>query len=157
SGGEDVMPRVRDVRRRMRAFAEAVHSGAWRGHTGERITDVVNIGIGGSHMRPQMVVRALAPYTVDGNAVRFVSDVAGAAVARELAGPDTAMPLFRGASSRSTTQEPMLCGRTARGWLLRAAGAEAAVAREFVALSAATGEGARFGIPAGSVFEFWDW
>ena len=157
SGGEDVMPRVRDVRRRMRAFVEAVHSGAWRGHTGERITDVVNIGIGGSHLGPQMVVRALEPYAVDGIAVRFVSNVDGGAIARELARLDPATTLFLVASKTFTTQETMMNARTARAWLLSAAGDEAAVARHFVALSAATGEAARFGIPAGSVFEFWDW
>ncbi|HZW28824.1 MAG TPA: hypothetical protein VFF08_10235, partial [Trueperaceae bacterium] len=125
--GQDVMPAVRDVQRRMRAFVERVHAGEWRGYTGERITDVVNIGIGGSHLGPQMVVRALEPYAVPGLRVRFVSNVDGAAVARELAALDPATTLFLVASKTFTTQETMMNARTARRWLVRAAGDEAAV------------------------------
>ncbi len=155
--GADVMPQVRGVLDRMHAFTEAVHGGAWRGHTGARITDVVNIGIGGSHLGPQMVVRALEPYAVPGVRVRFVSNVDGAAIHRELSALDPATTLFLVASKTFTTQETMMNARTARDWLVAAAGDEAAVARHFVALSAATEEAARFGIPSESVFEFWDW
>jgi len=155
--GQDVMPAVRDVQRRMRAFVERVHSGDWRGYSGERITDVVNIGIGGSHLGPQMAVRALEPYAVEGLRVRFVSNVDGAAITRELKGLDPARTLFLVASKTFTTQETMMNARTARAWLLRAAGDQAAVARHFVALSSNVEEAARFGIPPESVFEFWDW
>src|SRR5690606_35172896 len=155
--GRDVMPAVRDVQRRMRAFVGQVHSGAWRGHSGERITDVVNIGIGGSHLGPQMAVRALEPYAVPGLRVRFVSNVDGAAIDRELRTLDPARTLFLVASKTFTTQETMMNARTARAWLVRALGDEAAVARHFVALSSAVEEAARFGIPQESVFEFWDW
>src|SRR5690606_26164525 len=122
-----------------------------------RIADGVNIGIGGSHLGPQMVVRALEPYAVDGIAVRFVSNVDGGAIARELARLDPATTLFLVASKTFTTQETMMNARTARAWLVRALGDEAAVARRFVALSSAVGEAARCGSPRESGREFWDW
>ncbi len=155
--GEDVMPAVRSVRERMRDFTEAVHAGTWRGHTGERITDVVNIGIGGSHLGPQMVVRALEPYATTGIRVHFVSNVDGAAISRVLAGLEPATTLFLVASKTFTTQETMLNAATARAWLLASCGDEAAVAKHFVALSSAVDKAAAFGIPESSVFEFWDW
>ncbi len=155
--GVDVMPAVRTAREHMRDFTRAVHSGDWRGYTGERITDVVNIGIGGSHLGPQMVVRALEPYAREGMRVRFVSNVDGAAITRALADLDPATTLFLVASKTFTTQETMMNAETARRWLLDAAGDESAVSRHFVALSSAVDRAAAFGIPPGSVFEFWDW
>ena len=155
--GEDVMPAVSTMRERMRGFTRAVHTGEWRGYTGERITHVVNVGIGGSHLGPQMVVRALEPYAAEGLEVRFVSNVDGAAMTRALVDLDPATTLFLVASKTFTTQETMMNAGTARQWLVNAAGDESAVARHFVALSSAVDHATRFGIPESNVFEFWDW
>src|SRR5690606_31073964 len=120
--GEDVMPQVRAVLDKMKAFGAKVHDGSWRGHTGEKITDVVNIGIGGSHLGPQMVVRALEPYAKAGIKVHFVSNVDGASLTRVLAPLDPATTLFVVASKTFTTQETMMNAHSARDWLLAAAG-----------------------------------
>src|SRR5690606_15962359 len=116
-----------------------------------------NVGIGGSHLGPQMVVRALEPYAAEGLQVRFVSNVDGAAISRALADLDPATTLFLIASKTFTTQETMMNARTAREWLVNAAGDESAVARHFVALSSAVDRATQFGIPEGNVFGFWDW
>ena len=155
--GVDVLPEVRAVRERMRDFTRAVHAGDWRGFSGERITDVVNIGIGGSHLGPQMVVGALEPYAAEGIRVRFVSNVDGAAIARVLSDLDPQTTLFLVASKTFTTQETMMNAGTARDWLARAAGDDSAVARHFVAISSAVDRAREFGIPADNVFEMWDW
>src|SRR5690606_14931665 len=118
---QDVMRAVNAMRERMRDFTSAVHSGQWRGYTGQRITRVVNVGIGGSHLGPQMVVRALEPYAAEGLQVRFVSNVDGAAISRALADLDPATTLFLIASKTFTTQETMMNARTAREWLVNAA------------------------------------
>ena len=160
--GVDVTPQVRAVLDKMRDFSARVHDGSWRGYAGDAITDVVNIGIGGSHLGPQMVVRALEPYAVDGLRVHFVSNVDGAALSRVLAGLDPAKTLFLIASKTFTTQETMMNARSARDWLLAAveasgAQADGAVAKHFVALSTNADGVAEFGIDTQNMFEFWDW
>ena len=153
--GADVMPGVRAVLAQMRAFSEAVRGGAWRGHTGAPISDVVHIGIGGSSLGPQMIASALGRR--GGPAVHFVSNVDGSHLARTLAGLDPAGTLFVVASKSFTTQETMANARSARAWLVGRLGSDAAVARHFVALSTNTKACADFGIPAANMFAFWDW
>ncbi|HEU4620787.1 MAG TPA: glucose-6-phosphate isomerase [Burkholderiaceae bacterium] len=154
--GVDVAPEISEVRERFLAFAEHVRGGAWRGHTGESITDVVNLGIGGSDLGPQMVVEALKPYH-DGPRVHFVSNVDGAhlgAVLREL---DPQRTLFVIASKTFTTIETMTNAHTARRWLIDALGDEAAIARHAVAVSTNAQAVASFGIAPENMFGFWDW
>ncbi|MFA7460816.1 MAG: glucose-6-phosphate isomerase [Trueperaceae bacterium] len=154
--GADVMPQVREVLEQMRRFSQAVRQGEWRGYSGERVTDVVNIGIGGSHLGPQMVVRALRPYA-DGPRLHFVSNVDGAAIHDTLAHLNPATTLFLVASKTFTTLETMTNAHTARHWLVKAAGSEAAVARHFAALSTNLEAVNAFGIDQNNVFAFWDW
>lgn len=155
--GQDVMPEVNAVLAQMQRFSDAVRSGEWRGHTGERITDVVNIGIGGSHLGPQMVVTALRPYTTPGLETHFVSNVDGAAIAGTLAGLRPETTLFIVSSKTFTTQETMTNAHTARRWLVERLGTEAAVGKHFVAVSTNLAKVAEFGIEPGNVFAFWDW
>ena len=155
--GEDVMPAVRAVLDRMRAFVAAVHSGEWRGHGGQAISDVVNIGIGGSDLGPVMVSEALKAYRHREIRVHFVSNVDGAHVAETLAGLNPATTLFIVASKTFTTQETMANARSARQWLLATLGDESAVANHFVALSTNTAAVEAFGIDPANMFEFWDW
>ena len=154
--GVDVMPAVNRVLARMRSFSAAVRSGDWRGATGQPVTDVVNIGIGGSDLGPAMAALALTPYHQPGLRLHFVSNVDGTAIAEALkvCRPDST--LFIVASKTFTTQETLTNARTARDWLVRALG-EAAVARHFVALSTNAPEVAAFGIDTANMFEFWDW
>ena len=159
----------------MARFSGAVRSGQWRGHTGERITDIVNIGIGGSDLGPRMVCRALAPHA-GGPRVHFVSNLDGAHLTSVLAGLDPARTLFIVASKTFTTLETMANARAARRWLASALGGGAvqsasgegagdsggdaggdAVARHFAAVSANRAAAVEFGIDPGSVFEMWDW
>ncbi len=154
--GVDVMPQVRDVLAHMQRFSASVRGGEWRGYAGDRITDVVNIGIGGSHLGPQMVVRALRPYA-DGPRLHLVSNVDGAAIHDTLAGLNPATTLFLVASKTFTTLETMTNAHTARRWLVADAGNEAAVTRHFAALSTNLEAVAAFGIDPGNVFAFWDW
>ena len=154
--GRDVMPAVLEVLERMAAFCEQVRGGAWRGFDGRPITDVVNIGIGGSDLGPHMVTRALAPYA-DGPRTHFVSNVDGAHIASTLQGLDPGTTLFVVASKTFTTQETLANARTARAWLLEHAGDEAAVARHFVAVSTNREAVKAFGIDPGHMFGFWDW
>jgi glucose-6-phosphate isomerase len=154
--GRDVMPDVLAVLERMRAFSEAVRDGTWRGHTGERITDVVNIGIGGSDLGPLMVCRALAPFA-DGPRAHFVSNVDGAHLVHTLAGLDPGATLFVVASKTFTTQETMTNAASARAWAVRRLGDEAAVARHFVAVSTNASAVTAFGIDPAATFGFWDW
>lgn len=155
--GDDVMPGVNAVLAQMERFTDAVRSGAWRGHTGERITDVVNIGIGGSHLGPQMVVTALQPYTTPALRAHFVSNVDGADIAGALAGLRPESTLFIVSSKTFTTQETMTNAHTARRWLIERLGEEAAVARHFVAVSTNLEQVAAFGIDEANAFAFWDW
>ena len=155
--GADVMPGVRRVLSHMRAFSDAVRSGAWRGCTGKKITDVVNIGIGGSDLGPVMVTEALKPYAAPGLRSHFVSNVDGTHIAETLKplAPDTT--LFIIASKTFTTQETIANAGTAREWFLREVRDEGAVARHFVALSTNEKAAAKFGIDRSNMFEFWDW
>ena len=142
--GEDVMPEVNRVLAKMRAFSEAVRSGAWKGYTGKAITDVVNIGIGGSDLGPKMVCEALKPYGKPGLRVHFVSNVDSTDLVEtlKLVNPETV--LFLVASKTFTTQETMTNAHSARDWFLDAARDEAAVARHFVAMSTNTAAVATF-------------
>jgi glucose-6-phosphate isomerase len=154
--GEDVMPRVDAVLRKMRGFSEAVRSGQWLGFTGQPITSVVNIGIGGSDLGPAMICEALTPYC-DGPQVRFISNVDATDFVEKTRGLDPAGTLFVVASKTFTTQETMTNANTARRWLVKKLGDDAAVARHFVALSTNHEAVEAFGIDPECIFEFWDW
>ncbi len=155
--GRDVMPDVQRVLEKMSLFAEQVRSGAWLGHSGKPITDVVNIGIGGSNLGPLMVAEALAPYRLPHLRSHFVSNVDGTHIAETLRNLDPETTLFIIASKTFTTQETMANAAAARAWLVDALGAESAVARHFVAVSTNAEAVARFGIDMANMFEFWDW
>ncbi len=155
--GEDVMPRVNAVIDRMGAFAERVRSGEWRGYTGERITDVVNIGIGGSDLGPQMVYQALKPYRHPRLRVHFISNVDGAHVKETLETLNPETTLFIVSSKTFTTQETMTNAHFARDWFLAQSQAVKHVARHFVAVSTNRDAVAGFGIDPANMFEFWDW
>lgn len=154
--GEDVMPGVNAVLDKMRGFTQRVRSGAWKGYTGQTITDVVNIGIGGSDLGPLMVCEALKPYAGPLRA-HFVSNVDGTHLAETLKGLDPATTLFVVASKTFTTQETLTNAHSARDWLLAAAGDEQAVAKHFVAVSTNAEAVSAFGIDTDNMFEFWDW
>lgn len=155
--GHDVMPEVNGVLEKMRRFSEVVRSAEWRGYTGKAITDVVNIGIGGSDLGPKMVVLALKPYVQAGLNFHFVSNVDGTDMAEVLRVVDAETTLFLVASKTFTTQETMTNAHTARRWFLDTAEDEAAVAKHFVALSTNAEGVSRFGIDTENMFEFWDW
>lgn len=155
--GQDVMPAVNAVLDKMKGFAGSVRSGEWKGYTGKAITDVVNIGIGGSDLGPKMVVSALRPYTRPDLRSHFVSNVDGTDIAEVLKSVNPETSLFLIASKTFTTQETMANAQTARSWLLDAAGDKAAVARHFVALSTNKRAVAEFGIDPDNMFAFWDW
>ena len=154
--GQDVMPDVRRVLDKMAHFCNDIHQGHWRGITGERIRDVINIGIGGSDLGPKMASRALAAQHMPGITVHYVSNLDAAHLATVLADLDPARTLFIIASKTFTTQETMQNAASARTWLTAALG-EAAVARHFVAVSTNLPAVAAFGIDPANVFEFWDW
>ncbi|MGD8806987.1 MAG: glucose-6-phosphate isomerase [Chloroflexota bacterium] len=155
--GEDVMPEVNRVLAHMRSFSEEVRSGKWTGFTGQAITDIVNIGIGGSDLGPKMVCEALKPYGKPGLRVHFVSNVDSTDLVEtlKLINPETA--IFLVASKTFTTQETMTNAHSARKWFLDAAGDESTIARHFVAMSTNTAAVAKFGIDPTNMFEFWDW
>ena len=155
--GEDVMPAVNAVLDKMRTFVGSVRSGDWKGYTGKAITDVVNIGIGGSDLGPKMVVSALTPYTSPDLRSHFVSNVDGTDIAEVLKRVDQETTLFLIASKTFTTQETMANAQTARAWLMDAAGDDTAVARHFVALSTNEKAVVDFGIDPVNMFAFWDW
>ena len=148
---------VRNVLSRMDAFCEQIHNGRWRGFSGERITDVVNIGIGGSDLGPRMAAHALAAFQQPDISVHFVSNLDSADLASTLTRLNPRSTLFIVASKTFTTLETMANARTARQWLLAAANNEQAVARHFVAASTNLAATAEFGIAPENVFEFWDW
>jgi glucose-6-phosphate isomerase len=155
--GKDVMPEVNAVLAHMRTFSDAVRSGAWKGHTGSRITDVVNIGIGGSDLGPYMVTEALKPYAQPGLHAHFVSNVDGTQLAEVLKKVRPETVLFLVASKTFTTQETLTNAHSARDWFLRTAKDAAHVAKHFVALSTNEAEVRKFGIDPANMFEFWDW
>ncbi|MDY2947596.1 MAG: glucose-6-phosphate isomerase [Mannheimia varigena] len=154
--GKDVMPEVNAVLAKMKEFCERVISGEWKGYTGKAITDVINIGIGGSDLGPYMVTEALRPYKNHLN-MHFVSNVDGTHIAEVLRkiNPETTLVLV--ASKTFTTQETMTNALSARKWLLDFAKDESAVAKHFVALSTNAKEVEKFGIDTANMFEFWDW
>ncbi|MEU1853047.1 glucose-6-phosphate isomerase [Streptomyces sp. NPDC019990] len=155
--GENVVPDVHAVLDKMAGFADRVRSGEWTGHTGERIRNVVNIGIGGSDLGPAMAYEALRAYTDRSMTFRFVSNVDGSDLHEAVRDLDPAQTLFIVASKTFTTIETVTNATSARGWLLDALGDEAAVAKHFVALSTNAGNVAEFGIDTANMFEFWDW
>ena len=155
--GQDVMPAVRKVLRQMESFCQAVHDGSWQGFSGKQITDIVNIGIGGSDLGPVMVTEALRPYWVEGIRAHFVSNVDGTHIAETLRRVNPETTLFLIASKTFTTQETMANAFSAREWFLAHAGAESHVAKHFVAISTNTAAVVDFGIAPENMFEFWDW
>jgi glucose-6-phosphate isomerase len=155
--GENVVPAVHEVLDRMADFADRVRSGAWTGHTGKRIRNIVNIGIGGSDLGPVMAYEALRHYSDRALTCRFVSNVDDTDFAEATRDLDPAETLFIVASKTFTTLETMTNARTARDWTLAALGDEAAVAKHFVAVSTNAKEVAKFGIDTANMFGFWDW
>ncbi|EHG6168166.1 glucose-6-phosphate isomerase [Escherichia fergusonii] len=154
--GKDVMPEVNAVLEKMKTFSEAIISGEWKGYTGKAITDVVNIGIGGSDLGPYMVTEALRPYKNHLN-MHFVSNVDGTHIAEVLKKVNPETTLFLVASKTFTTQETMTNAHSARDWFLKAAGDEQHVAKHFAALSTNAKAVGEFGIDTANMFEFWDW
>ncbi|ERB65778.1 glucose-6-phosphate isomerase [Vibrio coralliilyticus OCN008] len=154
--GEDVMPAVNSVLEKMKSFTDRVIGGEWKGYTGKAITDVVNIGIGGSDLGPYMVTEALAPYTNHLN-LHFVSNVDGTHIVETLKKVNPETTLFLVASKTFTTQETMTNAHSARDWFLESAGDEAHVAKHFAALSTNAPAVSEFGIDTDNMFEFWDW
>ncbi|EGZ4751243.1 glucose-6-phosphate isomerase [Escherichia coli] len=154
--GKDVMPEVNAVLEKMKTFSEAIISGEWKGYTGKAITDVVNIGIGGSDLGPYMVTEALRPYKNHLN-MHFVSNVDGTHIAEVLKKVNPETTLFLVASKTFTTQETMTNAHSARDWFLKAAGDEKHVAKHFAALSTNAKAIGEFGIDTANMFEFWDW
>jgi glucose-6-phosphate isomerase len=155
--GHNVVDDVHEVLRRMRGFADEIRSGRWLGHTGRRIRNVVNLGIGGSDLGPAMAYEALRPYSDRSMTFRFVSNVDGADIAEATRDLDPAETLFIVCSKTFTTIETLTNARTARAWLLDALGDQAAVSRHFVAVSTNAEKVAEFGIDPANMFGFWDW
>ncbi len=156
-GDEDVSGKVQSVLNRMKRLSEQLNSGQWRGYSGKPITDVVNIGIGGSDLGPAMVYEALKPYALSSLRIHFVSNVDGAHLAQQLSYLDPEQTLFVIASKSFTTPDTMLNAHSARSWLLNKAGDKQAVKRHFVAVSTNAEGVAEFGIDTDQMFEFWDW
>ncbi|XP_076588167.1 glucose-6-phosphate isomerase a [Chaetodon auriga] len=155
--GQDVMPEVNRVLEKMKAFCLRVRSGEWKGYSGKSITDVVNIGIGGSDLGPLMVTEALKPYSAGGPNVWFVSNIDGTHMAKTLAQLNAETTLFIIASKTFTTQETITNAESAKDWFLQAANDKSAVAKHFVALSTNAAKVKEFGIDTANMFEFWDW
>ncbi|EDL03043.1 mCG116519, partial [Mus musculus] len=154
--GKDVMPEVNRVLDKMKSFCQRVRSGDWKGYTGKSITDIINIGIGGSDLGPLMVTEALKPYSKGGPRVWFVSNIDGTHIAKTLASLSPETSLFIIASKTFTTQETITNAETAKEWFLEAAKDPSAVAKHFVALSTNTAKVKEFGIDPQNMFEFWD-
>ena len=154
--GKDVMPDVNRVLEQMKTFSEKIISGEWKGFTGKSITDIVNVGIGGSDLGPVMVTEALRPYKTHLK-MHFVSNVDGTHIAEALKEVNPETTLFLIASKTFTTQETMTNAQTAKDWLLANGGSQEDVAKHFVALSTNTEGVEKFGIDTHNMFEFWDW
>jgi len=155
--GADIMPGIASALARMREFSDAVRDGFWTGVTGERITDVVNIGIGGSSLGPRMVTKALGPYADSPLRLHFVSTADGGMIGDALAHVNWESTLFVVSSKTFSTEETSLNALTARDWLVQQSGSKDTLDRHFVATTADKGKAVDFGIPAGNVFELWDW
>ena len=154
--GDDVMPAVNAVLAQMKNFCQQVHSGEWLGYTGKKITDIVNIGIGGSDLGPAMICDALEPYGIEGMGVHFVSNVDGTDLSTTLETLSQETTLFVVASKTFTTQETLTNAQSARSWLLQTA-KEADIAKHFVAVSTNAEAVTEFGIDTANMFEIWDW
>jgi glucose-6-phosphate isomerase len=157
SEGEDVMPKITHVLQKMKRFSEEVRSGQWKGYTGKTITNVINIGIGGSDLGPAMVCNALKPYGSKTITPHFVSNIDGADLAQALEKCDPETTLFIIASKTFTTQETMTNAFSARSWFLNKASDGAHIKKHFVALSTNKHAVSAFGIDPENMFEFWDW
>lgn len=157
ANGSNVMPEVNEVLEKMEGFSEKVIDGTWKGYTGLKITDIVNIGIGGSDLGPVMVTECLRPYAVEGLAVHFVSNVDGTHLVETLRKLNPETTLFLIASKTFTTQETMTNAFSARGWFLAHARDEKHVSRHFVAISTNAEKVESFGIDRENMFVFWDW
>ena len=156
--GENVVPKVHSVLDKMSDFSDRVRGGAWKGHTGKRIRNVINVGIGGSDLGPVMAYEALKAYSERAMTFRFVSNVDGTDFAEAVRDLDPAETLFIISSKTFTTLETMTNAHTARAWSLAGLGGdEASVAKHFVAVSTNAAEVAKFGIDTANMFEFWDW
>lgn len=155
--GKDVMPEIHSTREQIKRFSEAVRSGEWKGHSGERIRDVVNIGIGGSDLGPNMACRALLKHRHPDLSFHFVSNVDGAHIQKVLRGLNPATTLFIVSTKTFSTQETLLNARTARRWFLEQAGEDADIGAHFVAASTNRKAAMEFGIREENVFEFWAW
>ncbi|EXJ09971.1 Glucose-6-phosphate isomerase [Nitrincola nitratireducens] len=155
--GKNVMPAVNNELARIKKFVNQVRRGEWRGYSGKRITDVVNLGIGGSDLGPRMVTQALKPYADDRIRVHFVSNVDGVEIANTLRPLNPERVLFVVASKTFTTSETMTNAHTARNWLMSSAFDERAVAKHFIAVSSNKEAIKSFGISAENSFQMWDW
>jgi glucose-6-phosphate isomerase len=155
--GQDVVPPVHAVLDKMAAFSDRVRSGAWKGHTGKRIRNVINIGIGGSDLGPVMAYEALKYYSDRGMVFRFVSNVDGTDFAEAVIDLDPAETLFIVSSKTFTTLETMTNAHTARDWAIKGLKDESSIAKHFVAVSTNATEVKKFGIDTANMFEFWDW
>jgi len=155
--GRDVMPEVEKVRQQMKAFSEKVRSGEWKGYTGQPISHLVNLGIGGSDLGPVMVTEALKPYARRDLKLHFVSNIDSTHLAEALRTCQPATTLFLVASKTFTTQETLTNAHSARKWFLEEARDERHIAKHFVALSTNESEVRKFGIDPANMFPFWDW
>ena len=155
--GKDVMPQVNEVLQKIKAFSEQIISGDWKGYTGKTISDLVNVGIGGSNLGPLMVTECLRPYTQEKLSVHFVSNVDGTHLAETLKQLNPETTLFMIASKTFTTQETMTNAFSARNWFLNQAKTAQHIAKHFVAISTNTEKVKTFGIDADNMFVFWDW
>ena len=155
--GQDVMPEINQVLAKMRIFCAAVRSGEWKGYTGKAITDIVNIGIGGSGLGPKMVSTALAPYSSDALKVHYVSNIDQANIVEVLKSLSAETTLFIIASKVFNTQETMMNASSAKKWFLDSAKDPLTIAKHFVAISTHAENVANFGIDTNNMFEFWDW
>jgi glucose-6-phosphate isomerase len=154
---KDVMPEVNEVLEKMKDFSQRVISGKWKGFTNQKVTDIVNIGIGGSDLGPVMVTECLRPYAKEGLSVHFVSNIDGTHITETLNGLNQETTLFMIASKTFTTQETMTNAFSAREWFLAYAKDQAHIARHFVAISTNTKDVEAFGIDKNNMFRFWDW
>jgi glucose-6-phosphate isomerase len=152
--GADVMPAVNEQLARMQSFVEAIRAGTWTGASGQPITDVVSIGIGGSYLGPQMATQALQSFAKDGPRLHFVANVDGAELSDVLAGLNPAKTMFIAISKTFTTAETMMNAATAKAWLVAGGGD---TARQFAAVTGNRDAAIAFGIDAGAIFEIWDW
>ena len=155
--GQDVMPEINRVLTKMRTFCTAVRSGQWKGYTGKAITDIVNIGIGGSGLGPKMVSMSLTPYSSDGLKVHYVSNIDQTNIVEVLKSLSAETTLFIIASKVFNTQETMMNAKSAKNWFLESALDPLAVAKHFVAISTNAENVKAFGIDTENMFEFWDW